>query len=93
MDPNLRLFIWGAIAMGCTAIALCFLRYWRHTRERLFAFFALAFFSFAMNWIGLAFIDPGAELRHTLYLFRLAAFVLIILGIVDKNRRTPSAGT
>jgi hypothetical protein len=27
------------------------------------------------------------ESRHALYLLRLAAFVLIIIGIVDKNRR------
>jgi hypothetical protein len=37
---------------------------------------------------GLAFVEPGVELRHTLYLFRLTAFVLILIGIIDKNRRS-----
>jgi len=87
MNANIRFFMWGAIAMGCVAIALVFLRHWRSTRERLFIFFALAFLAFAINWTGLAFVDPGVESRHALYLFRLAAFVLIIVGIVDKNRR------
>jgi hypothetical protein len=41
-----------------------------------------------LNWLSLAFVDPGDELRHTLYLLRLLAFVLIIIGIVDKNRRS-----
>jgi hypothetical protein len=87
MSPNIRLFMWGVIAMGCVAIALVLLRHWRSTRERLFVFFALAFLAFAVNWTGLALVDPGVESRHILYLFRLAAFVLIIVGIVDKNRR------
>ena len=86
MDTSLRVFLWGALAMGCAAVALCFLRSWRTTGDRLFLFFAVAFFALTLNWTGLAFIDPGIELRHTLYLFRLAAFVLIIIGVVDKNR-------
>jgi hypothetical protein len=79
-------FLWGALAMGSLTIALFFLRYWRKSRDRLFVFFAIAFAAMSANWIGLAFIDPGAELRHTLYLLRLAAFVIIIVGIIDKNR-------
>jgi hypothetical protein len=73
--------------MACAVLALCFLRSWRASGERLFLFFAVAFCALTVNWTGLAFIDPGIELRHTLYLFRLAAFVLIIIGVVDKNRR------
>lgn len=87
IDTSLRPFLWGAIAMACFAIALCFLRYWQSTRERLFGYFAVGFLSMALNWTGLAFVDPDAELRHTSYLFRLAAFVLILIGIIDKNRR------
>jgi uncharacterized protein DUF5985 len=91
IDTPLRLFLWGAIAMCCAAVALCFLRYWRTSGERLFIFFAIAFLALSLNWTGLAFIDPGVELRHTLFLFRLAAFILIIVGIVDKNRRSTDA--
>jgi len=87
-DTALRFFLWGALFMGCATAALFFLRYWISTRDRLFAFFAVAFAVMALNWLSLAFIDPGEELRHTLYLLRLLAFVLIITGIVDKNRRS-----
>jgi hypothetical protein len=90
MDSHLRLFAWGAIAMGCMTIALYFLRHWRGSRERLFGYFALAFLCLAFNWGGLSLINTTAESRHILYLFRLAAFLLIITGIVDKNRRSRS---
>jgi predicted small integral membrane protein len=86
----MRDFLWGALTMGSAAVALFFLRYWRASGDRLFLFFATAFFVMALNWLGLAFIDPQAELRHTIYLLRLLAFTLIIVGIIDKNRsRSP----
>ena len=88
MDVAIRFFLWGALSMASATAALFFLRYWSSSRDRLFAFFASAFAVLALNWVSLGFIDPGAELRHTLYLLRLAAFVLIIIGIVDKNRRS-----
>lgn len=88
MDTTIRFFFWGALSMACATAALFFLRYWVSTRDRLFAFFAIAFAVLALNWVSLAFIDPGEELRHTLYLLRLGAFMLIIIGIVDKNRRS-----
>ena len=83
----MRLFLWGALCMGSAMIGLYFLRYWKTTREPLFAWFAVAFVVMALNWLGLALIDPNSEVRHTLYLLRLAAFVLIIVGIIGKNRR------
>ncbi|MEP7247012.1 MAG: DUF5985 family protein [Gammaproteobacteria bacterium] len=91
MEEPLRAFLWGALSMGSATIALFFLRYWNTSRDRLFIFFAVAFAVMSLNWVGLAFIDPGEELRHTLYLLRLAAFVLIIIGIIDKNRRSGQA--
>jgi hypothetical protein len=83
----MRLFMWGALCMGCAMTGLYFLRYWKTSREPLFAWFAVAFAVMALNWLSLALIDPNSDVRHTLYLLRLAAFVLIIMGIVGKNRR------
>jgi hypothetical protein len=88
MDAGIRYFLWGALSLASAMAALFFLRYWSSSRDRLFAFFAVAFAVMGLNWLSLAFIDPGEELRHTLYLLRLLAFVLIIVGIVDKNRRS-----
>jgi hypothetical protein len=82
----MRQFLWGALTMSSVIAALFFLRYWRLTRERLFAFFSVAFAVMALNWVELAIADPGMETRHHAYIIRLVAFVLIIIGIVDKNR-------
>ena len=84
----MRFFLWGALFMGCVTIALYFLRHWRTSRDPLFGWFSAAFAMMALNWIGLALVDPDTEGRHTLYLLRLASFVLIIVGIVNKNRRS-----
>jgi hypothetical protein len=87
-DVAIRAFFWGALFMASMTAATFFLRHWRSTRDRLFAFFAIAFAVMGLNWVSLTFIDPGEELRHILYLLRLLAFVLIIIGIVDRNRRS-----
>lgn len=82
-------FFNGACAISSAVIGLFFLRYWRVSADRLFAFFTAAFWLFAAHWVALAVVAPSDEERHWLYLVRLIAFVAIIAGIVDKNRRTP----
>jgi hypothetical protein len=84
----MRPFIWGVLTTESAMAALFFLRFWRLSGERLFLYFALAFVAMAVNWVGLSAVDPAFELRHFVYLFRLLAFVLIIAGIVDRNRRS-----
>lgn len=78
----------GACAMACWVIGMCFLRYWRNSRDRLFVFFVAAFWTFALAWAGLAVLQPADDTRHWFYAVRLLAFVLIIIGVVDKNRRS-----
>ena len=84
-------FSWGALTMGCGVIGLLLLRCWRHSSDRLFVFFALAFWLLGLHWLGLAVVNPGVESRHELYLLRLAAFVVLGAGIVDKNARAAAA--
>jgi len=79
-------FLWGATSMGAWTAALFFLRFWRQTRDRFFLAFALAFMLLAVNWLGLVFVAPETEARTWMYLVRLAAFVIILLAIWDKNR-------
>lgn len=81
-------FMSGASVMACLVIALFFLRFWRRTRDRLFAIFSLAFTVFAGNRLALTFVGEESEARPWLYLVRLAAFVLILVAIVDKNAST-----
>lgn len=83
-------FLWGALAMASWVAGLFFLQFWRSTRDRLFLFFCLAFWVFSLTWIGLGVLQPPLESRHYTYVFRLLAFALIIVGIVDKNRRRPT---
>jgi hypothetical protein len=72
-----------------TLVAGCFfLKFWRLTRERLFLCFACAFWVFCLNWTGLALLPPGDEGRHYVYAVRLLGFLLLIAGIIDKNRRS-----
>jgi hypothetical protein len=78
----------GALVMGSFVVGLFFLRFWRRTRDRLFALFALAFWVLGLNWLGLAVLVTTQEQRTIFYVLRLIAFVLILLAIADKNRST-----
>jgi len=81
------LFLWGALTLACWIAGLFFLRFWRSSRDRLFAFFAAAFGVLGLGWLTLGVSASSAEHSHYGYLPRLVAFLLIIVAIVDKNRR------
>lgn len=80
-------FISGAIAAGNVVIGVLFLKFWRRTGDPLFQIFAGAFWLFAANQTVFAISDTGREQGWS-YLLRLAAFSLIIIGIVSKNLGT-----
>ncbi len=78
----------GALFMGYLTIALFFLRFWRRSFDRLFAFFALAFAILAASRLALTVMDLPDEAQLLIRLLRLAAFLLILWGIIDKNRKS-----
>ena len=80
-------FVAGAIVALCGIAALHFWKFHRQTGERFFGLFALAFAILGVNFLFLAAVDRESEFRPHVYLMRLAAFVLIIAAIVEKNRR------
>jgi hypothetical protein len=80
-------FISGMIAMGYLVAGVFFLRFWRDTRDRLFAMFGAAFFILALQRFGLEFAKGLPEHEPLWYFVRLLAFVIIIAAIVDKNRK------
>jgi len=86
MHSHWNIILWSMTAMACFGVAVCFTRFWRQTTDRLFGLFALAFTLFGVNLVLLAAINPAHESRHLIYLLRLAAFLVIILAIIDKNR-------
>lgn len=81
-------FLLGALTMASLVAALLFLRSWWLGRDRLFFCFALAFVAFAANWMALALVEMATEGRYIVFLLRLAGFLCIIAGILDKNRRS-----
>jgi hypothetical protein len=86
-QPLVNQFLLGALVMASVVAGLFFLRFWRKTRDRLFAIFAVAFWLLGINWLALSFTRPDAEFRPAIYVIRLLAFALIIFAILEKNRR------
>jgi hypothetical protein len=77
----------GAVAMGYAAISLFFIRFWWETRDRLFALFAVAFFVLSASRILLSILQDLGEEQILAYAIRLAAFLVFLAAIVDKNLR------
>jgi Family of unknown function (DUF5985) len=82
---EINLMLAGATTLaGCT-IALFFWRFWRKTGDRLFIFFAIAFLLLGIEHLCIGFF--GHQVQALVYLIRLAAFLLIVYAIIDKNRK------
>lgn len=79
-------FISGAVALGFAVCALFFLSYWKRTREELFLAFSMAFLLLGVGQTVLALASIPTEERGSVYLLRLAAFLLILVAIWRKNR-------
>jgi hypothetical protein len=79
-------FLMGAIAMGFAVAGVHFLRSWRATRDRLFAFFALSVFIMALNRLAFIFVSPQVGHDDYLYWVRFLAFAVLLVAILDKNR-------
>jgi hypothetical protein len=77
----------GAMTMGYTVAGLFFLRFWNRTRDRLFVLFSLAFFVLAAQRLALALTSHLIEDDIAFYVVRLLAYALILVAIIDKNRR------
>ena len=79
----------GGIATASFIAGLFFLRYWRASRDRFFLLFACSFWLEGAHriviyqWVG------TDEASPFYYLIRLVAYSLIIVAIIDKNRRRP----
>jgi len=86
MTPQLQLFTGGMLAAGYAIAALLFLRFWRETRDRLFAFFAAAFALLTLQTTVLTLLGDRIDEPALMYVVRLLAYLLILAAIVDKNR-------
>jgi hypothetical protein len=80
-------FLHGTVAMGCAIVAVFFLRFWRQSADRLFVFFSAAFAILAFDYALLGLLSSATEWRVPVFMVRVSAFLIILLGIADKNRR------
>ncbi len=76
----------GAVAMGTLVAALFFLRFWVRTRDTFFLFFSASFLIEALGRVVLALEPNKVESEPLYYLPRLAAFSLIAIAVIVKNR-------
>lgn len=83
---TVMLLMSGALVAGYLVASLFFLRFWSETRDRLFGYFAAAFALLALQRLALAWYVVHHADTTANYILRLAAFVMILIGIVDKNR-------
>lgn len=84
MISSTTAYLLGAMAMGCFVAALFFFRFHRDTRDRLFLWFGLSFLVEAFNRSLAAFLVFTAN-DPVYYGIRLAAYLLILWAIVEKN--------
>jgi hypothetical protein len=80
-------FLSGVIAMSQVVAALFFLKFWRRTGDHLFAIFSAAFLLMALNQGLFAAADLSDAEDGWIYVIRLAAFLVIIGGILWTNLR------
>jgi hypothetical protein len=78
--------IMGGIAVGWLVAGLFFFRFWRHTRDRFFLYFALSFWIEALNRVALGLLAGSSENDPVFYGIRLISYGLILLAIWQKNR-------
>ena len=86
------LMLLGAIVMASLTAALFFLRFWKHTHDRFFLYFALSFGIEGANRAVLALTGNPNEDRPFFYFVRFLSFMLIAVASAGKNfakRRHP----
>jgi hypothetical protein len=85
-------FLLGFLTAGFFTVASFFARFYRESRDRLFAFFALSFGILGANQVAFLLLGEVQETYTALYLVRSFAFLLIVIAIVDKNRQANGRG-
>ena len=86
MTHDVTVFLQGLSSLAAYASGLFFFRFWRDSRDSLFAFFGAAFSLLGLSWTLLALSAPAEDARPYIYGLRLVAFTLIVLGTILKNR-------
>jgi hypothetical protein len=94
MMHAISLFLLGVGASTFAGAGIFFIKFWRASRDHFFLYFAAAFWILALERALDVFVSGTQEsLMHAaveaaswVYLVRLAAFALILVAMVDRNR-------
>lgn len=76
----------GMMAAFCLLAGALFLRSYRITRDRIFAWFAIALPILGVSQLFLGLVDHPEADYPLAYVPRLITFAIILVAIVDKNR-------
>lgn len=80
-------FLLGVIVTGSVTAGAFFLKFWLQTRDTLFLAFAVAFLIEAGNRLTFLWLDNPHQGSPAIYGVRLLSYLLILVAIVNKNRR------
>lgn len=86
MIEGLQQMLTGSIAMGWFVVGLFFLKFWHHTRDPFFLWFALSFCIEALNRVFLGVTAGSSENDPLFYGIRVVSYGLILFAIWQKNR-------
>lgn len=85
-DVTLYDYLSGFVSCGFLVTGLFFLRFWRRSCDSLFLWFAIAFWLLGAGQTVLTLGGIPMEERSSIYLIRLAAFLVILFAVIRKNR-------
>lgn len=88
LGSDMNIFLSGAMMALCWIVSLFFLRFYIKSRDRLFACFSCAFFMLGVERLVISVYEISNEKVGAVILIRLISFILILLAIIDKNRRS-----
>ena len=82
---DLAVFLGGMATMGFLLAGLFFFRFWKRTKDSLFAKFGIAFWLLAANQAVIDVSGIPSESLSWAFGLRILAFAMLIYGIVGKN--------
>ena len=88
LGSAMNIFLSGVLTALCWIISLFFLRFFLKARDRLFLCFSCAFLMLGVERVFITVNEISNERSNAVILIRLASFILILLAIIDKNRRS-----
>jgi uncharacterized membrane protein HdeD (DUF308 family) len=77
--------ILGAVAMASLVAAMFFLRFWKHTGDKFFLWFAVSFAIEGINRAALGLSENPNEGQPFFYIVRFLSYLMIVVAIVSKN--------